>query len=482
MTATDVTTASRSAGAQGHDAGALTGADAVAGWLTTTDHTKVGRLYAGFSLAQVLGALGIAVVLGAERADATGAKLVDLGSVPQLFAAYRWTLVVGGVLPLLLGLGIAVVPHLVGADTIAFPRAAAASCWGWLLGSGTMIAASISNGGPGGRHPDAVQLWNVGLILAAASLTVGAGCIATTVVTLRRPGLRLDHVNPFVWAMFVVSSVLLLALPVLIGITVLVFADFRFADQAFGGAAELDRYVGWLTGQPQVLLLGLPALAVLADVMGASATKGRNLRLGAMGAIGLLSFGPWVQDAFTPKVLNQGWFGVVAILAPIAVLAVLGSTAARPTSAASGPLAIGGTLLVTLGAVLGVLRPWTTLELRGTVFGDGYTALVALGALLGLLAALVHWGPMLWGSGPVAAPKAMGLGLLGTLGGFLAGAPLIVTGLQKQPTNAVNFDEKSATKALNIVSTIGFALVLLTVLGAVGLFATSFRTRRTAAE
>jgi heme/copper-type cytochrome/quinol oxidase subunit 1 len=188
-----------------------------------------------------------------------------------------------------------------------------------------------------------------------------------------------------------------------------------------------------------------------------------------------------VQDAYTPKVFNQGWFGVVAVLSPLAVLALLGTIAGKPSSTASGPLALGGVLMATLGAVLGALRPWNTFELKGTTFAEGYTALVVLGALLGLLAALVHWGPMLWGSGPVAGPRAMGLGALGTIGAFLAGAPLVIAGFQKQPTNAVNFDIKSATKVLNIVSTIGFALVLLTVLAAVGLFATSFRHRADAA-
>lgn len=478
MTATDVRIATPSTDELGHtDASAAV--DAVAGWLTTADHTKVARLFAGLSLAQVLGGLGLAVVIGAERADATGAKIIDLGAVLQVFASYRWTLVLGGVLPLLLGLAVGVVPHLVGADTIAFPRAIAASLWGWFLGSGTMIAASLADGGPGGRHPDAVQLWNVALILTALSLTVTAACIATTIVSLRRPGLRLDRVNPFVWAMLVVSSVLVLALPVLAAIVVLVFADFRFVDQAFGGPVQLERYIGWFTSQPQVLLLGLPGLAVLADVMGAAADKRRGLRLAAVGAVGLLSFGPWVQDSFAPRVLNQGWFGIVAVLSPLAVLAVLGSTVAKPPStAASLPLALGGALMVTLGAVVGALAPWAKLGLRGTVFAEGYMVLVVLGALLGLLAGLVHWGPMLWGSGPVAAPKAMGLGLFGTLGTFLAGAPLVIAGLQKQPGNAVNFEIKSATKALNIASTIGFALVLLTVVAAVGLFATSFHTRR----
>ena len=88
------------------------------------------------------------------------------------------------VVPLLLGVAIAVVPSSVHGG-IAYPRAAALSFWGWFLSGVVMVASYLANGGPGGGEADAVDAFLVSFIVLLAALAVGAACVAGTVITER---------------------------------------------------------------------------------------------------------------------------------------------------------------------------------------------------------------------------------------------------------------------------------------------------------
>ena len=160
----------------------------LAGWVMTADHKRIGRMYISVSLVGVAAALVVGALLAVERVDSAGTQIVELDAVVQLLSLYRYGLVFVGVLPLLLGLAIAIVPLQVGAYRIAFGRAAALSFWGWLIGSGLMIAAYAANGGPGGGNSEAVDLYLLSLALVVVSLLLGAVCVVTTALTLRTAG------------------------------------------------------------------------------------------------------------------------------------------------------------------------------------------------------------------------------------------------------------------------------------------------------
>ena len=87
----------------------------------------------------------------------------------------------------MLGLAIVVVPLQVGARAIAFPRAAAASFWAWLVGGVLLMVSYLMNGGPGGGRATGVDLWIVATAMVTLALVLGAICLATTVLALRRP-------------------------------------------------------------------------------------------------------------------------------------------------------------------------------------------------------------------------------------------------------------------------------------------------------
>ena len=92
-------------------------------WVTTTDHKRIGRLFAGVGLLVLLATAALGLVLGLERADDAN-TVVDADALLQMFQMYRVGIVLGGVAPLALGLAVAVVPMQLGARSIAVPRAA----------------------------------------------------------------------------------------------------------------------------------------------------------------------------------------------------------------------------------------------------------------------------------------------------------------------------------------------------------------------
>ncbi len=199
----------------------------VAGWLVSADHTRVGRLYVGVSLVAAVAVLVVGTLVMAERID-TGGTYLPSDSIAQL-TSFTWIgLAFLVVVPLLLGIAIAVVPLQLGAAGIAYPRAAALSFWGWVLSGGVMVGAYLANGGPGGGEAQAVDLFLISLILVLASLAVGAACVAGSVITQRPAGMGLLETPPFSFASLVSAGALLLTLPVLAGTLVLLYVDHRY--------------------------------------------------------------------------------------------------------------------------------------------------------------------------------------------------------------------------------------------------------------
>src|SRR6478736_2527618 len=227
------------------------GQNVLAEWLTTGDHRRIGRLYVALALVFTVALLVVAALLAFERVDDGSFDILHADAVAQLYSLYFLGAVFCVVAPLFIGLATAIVPLQVGARTIAFPRAAALAFWAWLVGTGVMVGAYIANGGPGGGNSIAVDLFLVSFGLVVVALVLGAICVATTVLTLRAPGMTLDRVPMFAWSMVVSASLLILTLPVLVGELIYLYIDHRYARAAFGGNAGVLGYIGWTVIAPQ---------------------------------------------------------------------------------------------------------------------------------------------------------------------------------------------------------------------------------------
>ena len=200
-----------------------------AGALATGDHKVLGRMYLLFGLAGGLLALVLNLLVALERIDIGGLDILTFGSNNQYFQTWslgRTSLLFFCVMPLLLGLATYVVPLQVGAPSIAFPRAAAAAFWTWLVGMGIHVATVFVDGGLGypvlpegftavqGPDPEATELSLLSIGMVGIAILLASVCIVSTVIAQRPQGMTLYDVPLFSWSMLVAGGVWLLALPV----------------------------------------------------------------------------------------------------------------------------------------------------------------------------------------------------------------------------------------------------------------------------
>src|SRR5947209_8602798 len=340
-------------------------AGGLAGLLGTGRHRSIGRLWVGTSLVflAVTGVLG--GVLGAERIKPETYNILNKDNFAQTLSLHG----VGGVflfaLPILIGLGTIVVPRQLGAHTIAFPRAAAAAFWGYLVGGGLLVVSYLINGGPYGGNEKGVDLFLVSLAMVVTALVLALVCIATTVLAVRVRGLTLARVPLFAWSMLVAATIWIASLGLLFGILVLLYVDHRYRLFVFGADDEIAFWLRWTVTQPQVFALAIPVLGFIGDVVPVFArTRARmyGVQLAAIGAFGGLSFGGWTYLSFQHPSLPQSaiYVGVAfAILLPLLpIVAATAETLGAGRIRLSSPLLFAMTALITLlaGVMTGVVR------------------------------------------------------------------------------------------------------------------------------
>lgn len=451
----------------------------LAGVLGAGDHKTVGRLYVGFSLL-----FGVAAAVSGAIADVGRLPDVDFPPDDTLtqFTLFRpVAMVFLFLVALALGLATYVVPLQVGSRTIAFPRAAAASFWAWLLGSGVLVTSYAINGGPEGGIEGAGEvgtgLFLVSFIVVLTALALGAACVITTVFGLRPEGMTMSRIPMFSWSMVVAGGVWLLSFPVLAAQALLIFVDFQYGSRTgLGAPTEMWDQLGWFAVQPQIYVVAIAALGVIGDVIPTFAKTRGGFRGGVMfaiAAVGVLAFGPWASRTLDPEVTTEALFVIVSVGILLPLLALLGGWAAvmRKGSPALGSPAVLGlvaVLLLMLAAVAGAAYAIEPLEVQGVAddaWALGQMLLVVSGAAAGLAAGVFYWAPKMWGH---LATDALGklAGLVFLVAGLLAGVPQLLLGLSGRVDSLAD-----AADALNGATALGGVLlavgVLLVGLGAI---------------
>jgi cytochrome c oxidase subunit 1 len=459
--------------------------------VTTSDHKTVGRLYLAFSLIFLLAVLVCGILVGFERTDQAGIDV--FGSVDTYFQAWvMWKvgLIVLAVVPLFIGLAMVVVPLQIGSPAIAFPRAAALSFWGWLVG-GLIFAISLAvDGGlgappSGGIDPDAAALTIAGLTMTLVALVLAAVCIATTVISLRPAGMYLDRVPLFAWSSLVASALWILVLPVAIANLVIAYVDFRNPEPISFGL-QVSRQIQWLLRPPTVFIFVIPALGVLGDIVPVVAKVRQNLYpvlLGAIALFGLLGFGAFVQ---VDNIEEQFVYIAMSFALLLPVLMFLGGIADTlrrggknvglpPTALLCALL---GTLVVFAGAAMAAIRAISALDLAGVTQTSAADAAFDAALLGGLCAAL---GGVAWWSAKIVGRPFSELGrplaLLLAGGAIVAAVPELIAAFLDQPGGFVSTLDsvEDGVELNNVLSAIGLCLVALGVLGFVGLLLKSLR-------
>jgi heme/copper-type cytochrome/quinol oxidase subunit 1 len=456
------------------------------GLVTSGDHKVIGRLYVGFAALFFVAVAVLGVLNGIERADTESIDLFDdLTMMFQSFWAYRLGLVFLVVLPLFVGLATAVVPMQVGSPAIAFPRAAAAAFWSWLVGSGLLIGSFVADGGlgelaDGATNGDAVALTLVSLGLIIVALCLASVCIATTVLALRTPGMSLLRVPVFAWSMLVAATLWLLTLPVLLGDLVLTYVDYRNGQLVFGLPAAVNQQVLWAFWQPQVYAFAIPVLGIVGEIVPVAAKvrqRQHEVLFAAIALFGVFGFGAFARTLDVQDNFLYPAFGLLVLLPLLMVLGGIGDTLRQGRPSGKGPigallLATVGLLMLLAGAAGGALRVIDPFDLIGTSATDGVLNLVLLGSVAAGAAGAVYWSSKLTGrvfGEPLARTAALPL----LAGIALVGIPDVISGFLDQRAGVFVGPVDDGVPVLNVVSLVGMVLVAL---GALAFFAGYART------
>ena len=468
----------------------------------TSDAAAVGRLFVLTSLLLALGTSVVGMLLSFGRTEAVAPwdLFGGFNAYFRMWTLYRVSFMLLVVMPLLLGVALAVVPSQVGAGNVAFPRAALASFWSWLIGAVIIVVSVFAGGGWGaidgvtGNESDAMALTLLGTGMVIVALLLGAVTVATTVISLRQTGMSLLDVPPFSWSMLVAAAVWLFTLPVAIANLVVIYADLRGRPAiAFGRAEGPDIWLqlDWLVEQPAVYIMAVPVLGIAVEAVGA-AVGARSSRPEAItiivGLFGLLAVGGWSQDYFTaPQDLRDGLvyvaFGLAAVLPLVALAGGAAELVLRGTKTPDRLLDLrvlgAGAALKLLGAaaLVGALRVIEPLDLlETTATWAVFHGVVAAGLIAGVVA-LRNWSDQLLFR-PISQMVGRGsILLLGAGGGLLVISDLISGFIvDDRDLMALALD---GNVVLNLVNFIGSLLVAAGLAGALAGIASALRSPAT---
>ena len=311
-------------------------------WVTTVDHKRLGILYlASGVLFLVIGGLEAT----AMRAQLFYAENTLLGpdTFNRLFTVHGTTMVFFVGMPIIIGFANYLLPLMIGARDMAFPRL---NAWGfWMFLFGALLFYYSYLGGEGlyaaGSAPDvgwfaysplagkafsrghSTDYWILGILISGFGSVSAAINLITTTVTMRCPGMTFSRLPLFVWMMLVVSFLILIAMPPLTAAQVMLLFDrflgAHFFDTQAGGDAVLWQHFFWFFGHPEVYILVIPGFAYVSEIIPVFSRKvifGYPVMVAASCAIGLVSLGVWAHHMFVvglSKPLGI-WFSAATML------------------------------------------------------------------------------------------------------------------------------------------------------------------------
>lgn len=288
------------------------------GWITTIDHKKIGIMYgvSAFTFFLIGGLEAFLIRLQLARPEHA---VVSPEVYSQLFTMHALTMIFLGVMPLSAAFFNLVIPLMIGARDVAFPRLNALSLWifilgalmfqsGWFLGgapnSGWFAYAPLTSStfSPG----YGMDYYTLGLGVLGVSSVAAALNFIVTIINMRAPGMTLMRMPVFVWMTLVTSILLVTAFPVITVGLIELFFDRRFGFNFFNPDAGADvvlwQHLFWVFGHPEVYILILPAMGIVTEVLPTFSKKplfGYPVIVFSGIAIGFMGWAVWSHHMFT---------------------------------------------------------------------------------------------------------------------------------------------------------------------------------------
>jgi cytochrome c oxidase subunit I+III len=466
------------------------------GWqqLASVNHTILGKRF--MVLALIFFAIGgvLSMLIRAQLATPNSA-FIGPELYNQIFTMHGTVMMFLFAIPMFEGFAIYMLPKLLGARDLAFPRMTAYGFWCYLFGGSILIVAMVAGYAPdsgwfmytplsSGTFTPGINadVWLLGITFVEISAITAAIEILVTILKMRAPGMSLDRMPLFGWYMLVTAGMMVIGFPPLILGSILLEMerafDLPFFDPTRGGDPLLWQHLFWLFGHPEVYIIFLPAAGALSTMIPTFAQRpiiGYRAIIVAIIAMAFLSFGLWVHHMFTVGIphLALAFFSaasaLVAIPTAVQIFAWLGTLAAgRPRFEVPMLYVFGFFFVFVIGGLTGVMLamvPFNT-QAHDSYFVVAHLHYVLVGGFVfPMLAALYYWLPHISGRLSMHRLSIPAFWLI-FVGFNMTFFLMHLTGLMGMPRRISSYPSNFGWDWLNLLSsvggfilTMGFALV-----------------------
>jgi cytochrome c oxidase subunit 1 len=458
-------------------------------WLTTVDHKRIGILYGAtaflFFLMGGVEALLLRIQLGAPNNTFLSPERYN-----ELFTMHGTTMIFLAIMPLSAMFFNFMIPLLIGARDVAFPRLNAFSYWVFLMGGlflnvSWLFGAAPDQGWFGYANLTSkqfspglnVDFWMLGLqILGIASLAAAVNFFVT-VINLRAPGMNLMRMPMFVWMSFITQVLLLLAFPVITVALILLMFDRFFGTHFFvpagGGDPILWQHFFWIFGHPEVYILILPAFGIISEVLPVFSRKplfGYAAMVFSGVFIAFLGFGVWSHHMFSTGMgpIADTFFALttmlIAVPTGVKIFNWIGTMWGGSLQFRT-PMyfAVGFIAMFIIGGLSGVMHasPPADLQQTDTYFVVAHFHYVLFGgSIFGLTAGAYYWWPKMFGRMLDERLGKLHFWLM-LIGFNLTFFPMHFLGLNGMPRRVYTYPDGLGFETLNQLETAGSFLLAL---------------------
>jgi len=461
-------------------------------WITAINNNYIGVYYVGAAMLFFVLAGVLALLMRTQLALPLNGFLPQ-ETYNQIFTMHGTVMMFLFAVPAVEALGVLLLPQMLGARDLPFPRLSAYAFWAYLVGGLAFFCSLFFGLAPNGgwfMYPPLTSttyspginadFWLLGIGFIEISAIAGAIEIIVGVLKTRAPGMTLDKLPIFAWAMLIFACMIIIAFPAVILSTLLLelerALDWPFFDAARGGDPVLWQHLFWFFGHPEVYIIFLPAagaMSTIIPVVAQTRLVGHRLVVMAMLATGFISFGVWAHHMFTTGMprISTNYFSAasmaVSVPAGVQVFAWIATLAAGKMRFNTPALfAVGGLVIFVMGGLTGVMVAMVPFDWQAhdSYFIVAHLHYVLIGGMVfPLFAAIYYWLPMS-SARPLSERWGRWIFWLMFAGHNITFLPMHLTGLMGMPRRVYTYLPDRGWELPNVISTVGSFMFGLAVL------------------